>query len=313
MTIQEVLQQVEERIKDFFPEEYQRAELVIKETIIDGQESYGFALMMEGREKIPLLDLETYIQEIRAGMPMDDVLKEAAEDYMDICAGRHLVRVVAISPEEVYKNLHISVINFPRNKGRLSEFPYMKINDLAVIPMLQLPNGANVQLSLKNAQSLQVPGDLLLAKAIENHSNVFPPVFLKCLDPDRDKYERVELDSPEELPKEDAVYVLANEQKMYGAAAIADKGLMDKISRKIGGNFYIIPMSVDSLAVFSEKGQLSPRDLKGMAELSAQLLEPGQFISDNVYLYHAEKHSLEMYDGKMNKENIRSHTGYNER
>lgn len=314
MTIEEFYPRVKTELKNYLPEQYQNAAVHIEKMVIEGKPRYGVALLPGEKKRIPLLDLQSYCDLVNAGKSVEAVLEELAEDYCSLCRPqKENTKVFSMTKEDVLSHLHIAVVNFENEKESLSHLPYLKVNDLAVVPMLSLQNQGSIPVDSEIAELMGVSEDTLVAIALRNHTTVLPPTLQTMLDVAESRDNYIELDSQEPMDTR-TFYVLSNGRKEYGAAAIADKSLLDKLSRKLEGSFYILPISMHSVMIAPRAKEIDPRFLKSLMENEVKaVFDKGEYLSNNIYLYNAGARTLEMYDGKHHTEKVQSHTNRKER
>lgn len=86
------------------------------------------------------------------------------------------------------------------------------------------------------------------------------------------------------------LYVVTNTNGAHGAAAILYPGMMERLSKRIGGDYAIIPSSVHEMMVVTTKGA----DLSKLEDLlhrvNHEQVAPQERLSDNVYCYDARSH-----------------------
>lgn len=314
MTIEEFYPRVKEELKNYLPKQYQDAAVHIEKLAIDGKARYGVALLQGEKKQIPLLDLQSYCDVVNAGKSVEAVLKELADDYCSLCRPqKENTKVISMTKEDVLSHLHIAVVNFENEKEPLSHLPYLKVNDLAVVPMLSLQNEGSIPVDPEIAELMGVSEDTLVAIALRNHTAVLPPTLQTMLDAAERRDNYIELDSQEPMDTR-TLYVLSNERKEYGAAAIADKSFLDKLSRKLGGSFYILPISMHSVMSAQQAKEIDPRFLKSLLENAVKAVsDKGKYLSNNIYLYNAGVRTLEMFDGEHHAEKVQSRTNRKER
>ena len=89
-------------------------------------------------------------------------------------------------------------------------------------------------------------------------------------------------------PGEDAMYVISNSDKTFGAAALLDSDAMDKIEEQIG-EFYILPSSVHECILVPKKEDMDLATLENMVqEVNATQVSKEEKLSDHVYAYDSE-------------------------
>lgn len=304
----EFFQQIKERIKEYLSEDYQDGEVLVREVDMAGEKRTGLAVVTGRKEMVPMLDLEYYVSELKKGIPMENVLQEIGADYHVLCEGEISAKVVKMDSRQFYQHLHVAVLNFGKHRNVLKGMPYLKVNDLAVIPMLRLPTEESIPLDLRIAGEIGVSGDLLLAKAMKNHASVLPPVFKTLGSSPDSKEEEISLQDGKTLEKKDPFYMLSNTDSLYGAAALVDKPLLSQVGRKLGEDFYILPASMSGLIIVPKGVTDDPSWLKGISE-NQRINDRSShdFLSDNIYIYDSKSQEVSLYDGSYHRENVKSY------
>ena len=91
----------------------------------------------------------------------------------------------------------------------------------------------------------------------------------------------------EEILREDCMmYVLTNKRNQFGASMILNKNIMQTISEKISGNFFLLPSSIHEWILVLADIKMTPEELSGMVqEINDTQIEIEERLSDNVYVY----------------------------
>ncbi len=88
---------------------------------------------------------------------------------------------------------------------------------------------------------------------------------------------------PDDIP---AMFVLTNKDGVDGATCIVYRGLLERIRRRLGKGFYIIPSSVHEVLILPENTDYDRDSLeKLVAEVNSTVVAPMDVLSDNVYYY----------------------------
>lgn len=91
----------------------------------------------------------------------------------------------------------------------------------------------------------------------------------------------------------DALFVLSNQKKLYGAAAVLDQDMMQRIAAQFPEGFYVLPSSVHELLIVSKRVDIGPDELERMVqEINASEVEEQERLSDHVYEYDMDTHAL---------------------
>ncbi len=134
-------------------------------------------------------------------------------------------------------------------------------------------------------------------EAIKNVSSINPLVYMwmdpsVCCDPFSDPFGFIKTYDDVSQMKNDVMNVISNQKFGYGAAAIAYPEVMEGI-RKVIGNFYILPSSINEIIIIAEdmiKDDEHGEDmLRGMIkEVNVNEVSDRDFLSDNLYYYNGE-------------------------
>ena len=98
----------------------------------------------------------------------------------------------------------------------------------------------------------------------------------------------------EEGPAE-KMYILSNEMRSYGAAALIYPDCLRKIAGVVGENFFVIPSSVHELLLVSAEDVWSAQEMTEMIRCVNQTgVAPEEILSDHVYIYRKNLGKLTM-------------------
>lgn len=93
------------------------------------------------------------------------------------------------------------------------------------------------------------------------------------------------------------MYIITNKQNLYGAACILYPDVLEDVAQKLGSDFYILPSSVhETIAVPAKSLDIDhANSLKSMVSgINQSELKAEEVLSDNVYYYCCEKHTLSL-------------------
>ena len=102
-------------------------------------------------------------------------------------------------------------------------------------------------------------------------------------------------DAPEELlPDQDPkMYVMTNESKINGAAAMIFTDKIDEFANEQQTNFFILPSSVHEVLLIPDTGEINVNELEDMVKsVNRTQVSPDEVLSDNVYFYDREEKNL---------------------
>ena len=148
-------------------------------------------------------------------------------------------------------------------------------------------------------ESWQISADELDRVAMENLSHNESMEFCSMRDmlknmmfpdtPDNDPSLNLML-PPAEGPQ---MYVLTSDDKLYGAKFLADTGRMDSIAEKLGGDFMVIPSSINECILMPNDGSIDRKELESMIhQVNAEQVPEKEILSEHAYAYDSQAHEL---------------------
>ena len=274
--------------KDFLPDNFEMDDVEIQE-VTKGNDTkmVGILIRKKGNNIAPNVYLEDFYRRYLDGEDMDTLID-------DIC----YVRIKNDTPDintsdltnldKVKDKIFARIFNKELNSEYLKDKPYKTVEDLAVAYAVNVGDNGDGQMTMSiNNGLLEQYGisiDELDKIAMDNLAKsdiVFKSMYdtLKEMIPEG---------MEEVLPPDDGtMYVLTNSSRMFGAAAILDKGTMDGIRKKLNSDFVVLPSSIHEVIILKVTPELmSVEEIKGMiGEINTSSLDPKEVLSDHPYLY----------------------------
>lgn len=308
MTFDEFKQEVMDKIKDFLPINYQDATVEIRD-VIKNNDTHLSGLTIRNEESgiAPTLYLEDFYNAVESGEhSFNGIMTRMAETYMnaaeaDIAKDAKDV-VNQITDYDATKDKIVPrIVNRESNEERLQDMPHTDMGDLAITYHVDLGSADDGQMSVAiNNQMMERYGvkvsDLHEA-ACANMENITPTTFKTMgetlaeimvpgyADMSAEQKEEVMADMGLDDP---GMYVLSNESKTFGAAALLDTKTMDSIRDSVG-DFYILPSSVHEVLIVPKRDDLDLATLENMVqEVNATQVAPNEVLSDHVFEYDPE-------------------------
>ena len=179
------------------------------------------------------------------------------------------------------------LVNKEQNSEQLTERPYSVLADLAVTYHIMLFNGnASTPVTNNFMKEWGIKTEELHETAIRNMLRLFPSTF-------RGMSVVVNELHPGYMdvlaPEDEALFVLSNSGKMFGAAAILDNKFLRGIAERMGKELYVLPSSIHELLVVTPNVEKNLDELKEMVtSTNASTLDPEERLSDHVYRYNIE-------------------------
>lgn len=190
----------------------------------------------------------------------------------------------------VKKSVFLKLVNTERNQELLEQAISKEFLDLsAVVRIIIKKNEAGMLtrvLTKKDAEEIGMSEEEIYLLALENTVRIFPKKLIKL----GTLVERIlgGLFLPEE--EDITAYILTNEQNVDGAIYLMSIEVMEGISKFLGDNLYILPVSVDEVIIVKENDlEEGVHGLKEIVrEANETVVAEKDILSYNVYHYDKE-------------------------
>lgn len=295
-------------IHNFLPYEYQNAEFqVIQANKNNGVLLVGIQVKLPDQNASPTVYVEPFFDAIRHGAPVEQVMEEIAGSieaarkapFMDSSQ-------YTLDYDGVREHLAVMLVNTRANRDMLKEMPHENIEDLSAICYVNFPIGsengkATMKVRNDHLNIWNINEKELFRQARDNMRSVNMPV-LSSMDGvlnsiwNGEKSVHNLLDengvefgsAPHEL-----LYVLTNEDQIYGASMITQPEVLNKMEQLFPEGFYVLPSSVHEVLIVPNNGEVEPKMLGEMVrEVNKNEVERQEVLSDRVYCYDKEKHQI---------------------
>lgn len=242
----------------------------------------------------PCLYVDQIISSWENGKSTDETAEEIADMFRSaVMAGG--AETPEISRETVLNGAFIQVVNAEKNESQLVDMPHRKFMDLAAIVRSQVNIGLrdglpSMKVTNQVIRTFGISEDELFEAASRNTMERFPLRFMSMA---QMMAEMTGL--PEEMVygMEMPLYVVTNEQKMNGAAALYWPEKIGEFADMIGDDVYVLPSSIHEILLYPVHAGGDPIMLREMVrEINATEVAPEEVLSDNVYVYKRETRKL---------------------
>lgn len=290
-----VREEMQDRLSTLFPGIKAEVQQVDK---IQGESYLGLRIDKGDGLASPVFNLEPAYAEAQRTGSFDRVL-----DTFEEKIGMVLQDMPQIGPEKLgdYEqtkgNLIMQVIPVKGNEERLAEMPHRQMEDMAVVYRVMMdhgPSNAEMSFLITNPvmQGYGVTQEQLYEDASFNMSQNMQysirPLFsvLAGMDP---------AFADDSMPEpDDTLFVCTNEMGMYGAGAVAHPEFMEEASKKLHGNFFVLPSSIHEVLLLKDDGLTDYRALQEMVTaINATEVQPKDRLTDNVYHVDAAERVFE--------------------
>ena len=232
----------------------------LQEVIKTNDQIYtGIIIRKENEDVIPTIYLEEFFHQYLAGKSLNEITDNILSVYIN--AFQHIPTPKTPSRDDFIKNLTPTVVNADLNKALLKDLPHIRFEDLAVYLRYCFNESDDHQMSVKVTNNLlafyNLTKDEAMEYAIDNldHSKFqFKPLYqiLNSI---------VNIDDFDEFP---AIFVVTNQNNIYGASCMASKKILSKIADEVLGDYYILPSSVHEILIVPKSFIDRPEELRNM-------------------------------------------------
>lgn len=309
MKYEDFVTQVQEQIRFHLPEEFADADITIKQIIKNNDRVMDALIIRKGKsDTIPVIYLDPFYRYLQKGATMDSALEMIADAFQAGNSISHDIdRFSFTAYENVRDRIVCKLINAETNKQFLQDKPYTKIADLAVIYQILGPgnfrNDAVITITNSLMDHYKITIEELHDQAIQNMNLLQPPSFMNM---EQALAGILETDMPEEADFTAPVppmFVLTNNIKVNGAAAILNDSTRQMIAGRIGGDYYILPSSTHEVLIIPKDETADFKALEQMVRsVNREMVPAGDFLSDHVYEYDSWNHNFFMASAGTRKE-----------
>lgn len=201
--------------------------------------------------------------------------------------------------EWVRSHLGIRIVNFKMNVKILETIPHVPFLDLAAVI------GVNVEETERGVETVlvqqshmekwNVTWQQLLGGCRKNMraENTMKLMQIEDAVMPADNKEKNDADEEPCMP----IYVLCNDRKINGAAAILSLNVMRHCTEKLNGRFYVLPSSVNELILVPEDKVTCVIDLIHMVrEINLVGMDFEEVLSNNIYIFDGNTDVLYLLD-----------------
>ncbi len=91
-------------------------------------------------------------------------------------------------------------------------------------------------------------------------------------------------ENPADTP---SMYILSNNRRQFGASCILYGNMLANISKRLGGNYYILPSSIHEVIILPASGGIKSEELdKMISEINRAAVSEQDVLSDHAYYYN---------------------------
>lgn len=291
----EFIDKVTSKIKDYLPAEFSNATISVNSVLkTNSLRLDGLTIRREGESICPNIYLNQFYEDYTDGRDFESILSEIAK-IRQKHSGPIDLDVKAITDFDAIKDkINIKLINSSQNKEYLKDKPHTDIADLSAIYYINLGTDEYGSMTTVISDCLLsqygITVEELHQTAIRNMGPTarFSTMFEVLSEIMSDN-------APSDIfdAADDMIFVLSNQNKINGASMLLCPNVMDMIAEKVGKDYYLLPSSIHEALIVPYRPDMEVDSLATMVrEVNATQVAKDEQLSDHVYRYDYDKHSL---------------------
>lgn len=298
MNLQEFVIEIRDRVSEELGSDYS----VLDRKVIKNNSIEYDCLSITYKNNVvsPSIYLKSYYQQWIGGRSIEDITKDVIDAYKASMKNLNRDWSNFIDTDNATEKVILRLVNYSKNKKILEKCPHERIGDFAVTYHYLVSNNetdglATARIDYNNISYFGLEENELRSLALENTERIFPPIFEGLEDIFRKFSEKYFNCSISGIRAEEhaQMYLLTNSEKLNGAACILYKGLLDRIRKVLGRDFYIIPSSINEVLILPASPELCRSALEEMVrEVNKESVPETEVLSDKVYYYPDDREAL---------------------
>ena len=311
MNFDEFKQAIVDNIKDYLPAKFEESDVEVRQVLKNNDTVLDGLIIHDPDTNVaPTIYLNQFFEEYQNGRDLNDIIGDIADVYIANTVDKQMDVSIVTDFEKAKGNILPRLVNAEENQELLAQRPHMIMDDLAVTYHLEMGKSDNGNMSVAITNTiLDMYGisqeelhDLAVANleekvpaTFQGMSEVVKEMMLPQIMSDLDLSKEAALDYIEQMIPDgnEQMYVLSNDSRLHGAAAVLNEKAMEDIAEKVGGDFFILPSSIHELLVVPKQDGMDYSSLEAMVqEVNATQVAPEEKLSDHVYEYDAKEKEL---------------------
>lgn len=269
---------------------------------LQGESYEGLCVTPEGSQQGVVLNMNDAYAKMEEGSDYKEILSEMVETVGENAGSASQISAEFLSDYgQIRDRLTVELVGQEQNRERLTDIPHFDMEDLSLVYRIDVSdmvgNGlegrASVLVTNNLLEQYGVTQEQLHQDALENTAS-------------REPYSIIGMGTVlsgmlgipvQDTSEQQSLYVVTNASMMYGAAAIAYPGFMDKATEQVGGDFYILPSSIHEVLLIKDDGMFDHRELEKMVcEVNGKpdVVHPDELLSNRVYHYDSKEKVFEL-------------------
>ncbi|MCD7883540.1 MAG: DUF5688 family protein [Lachnospiraceae bacterium] len=276
----------------------------------------GLSILIKGKNVCPVIYLNNYYDEWNCGKSIEAIAADIIEVYKKHCNDMQEFDMEAFRDyQKVEGHLFCRLVNYENNRGLLKELPHIRFHDLALVYFYASDDITDfeMKITVKNdfLEMWHITKEQLHQRALQNTRNRmdFQLTSIKSViedlismkpevphgSEDSDSMGISEVISRIDEDNGPSIYVLSNQQLMYGAVGVFFDEVLRMASNRLQEDFYVLPSSIHECLIVPVEGfkDLGAEYLKEVVQfVNENYVNPAEILGDCVYRYDCSEEKL---------------------
>jgi len=263
----------------------------------NGTRRHGLTIAERGINIFPTIYLEEYYRQFQKGISVEHIAGDILRLYSDVRFQNSFESDFLKDYQRIKGKIVYHLVNREANKELLKEVPYEEYLDLAVTYYVLLEvNPCGMASLLIREEHLEMWDVTIKEIAREAHRNtrLLLPFEFRAMSELLEELSALEgEDAVGEDEGEETMYVLSNQIRCYGAAAILYESQLEGIGAYLEENYYVLPSSVHEVIIVPESAAPGKRELDLLVEeVNETQVDAEERLSGHAYYYDRRERRL---------------------
>ena len=240
----------------------------------------GICITTKDNNIAPTIYLEQAFEVYQTGKSFDSVVDDVLHLSEDNQVAPFETDLI-MNWDTAKDNIFMRLVNRGRNSERLTEIPFAKFGDLAIIFCI------HVKVNIECDGAITITNNIMNSWG-KNLNDIFA-VAQTSKSVGKTMWEMLtdlagaDLEDCLHVIKDEPMFVLTNSDKMHGAIAMIDTPTLKRISEEVEDDLYIIPSSIHELIVTKRSYMNEEKCNDLIKEVNATQVGPDEILSDHCY------------------------------
>jgi len=285
---EDFINEAKKMIKEYLPDEYQDAEVVVQKVSKVGETYQSLTVRKPGQRVAPAANLDAFYSEYQSGKAFHEVMRRVAEVIQTKAPDCMVPPDIKwlMDYEQVKQKLFVRICNADTNQELARTCPHKILcEDLMMTVHIVVAGSDNSMATTVVQNELMseygISEEQLFEDALKNSASILPAKIG---------------DMSDIIPIPNIFTVVSNEKNASGAAVLFYPGVAELISRRVGGDYIILPSSIHEVLVLPDDGNYEYSIVMNMVSEVNETVDPRERLSGYIYHYDSEAKVIERID-----------------